>query len=216
MAQTTPYFGLTGGIASGKTTAAKFFSEVGAKIIDADAIGHNLLRRSGEAYGEAVRAFGTGVLNGSGEIDRKRLAAIVFSDLQKRRELEAILHPRIIATQDRLAHRYHSENPDAVICVEAALIYEAEADKYFNKIVVAWCTPEQQLERLMAKAALSRSEAEERIAAQMPAELKRRRADYVIDCSGRLEHTHQQVKAIYSELQQIIAGKSGCPDSEIR
>lgn len=207
MAQTTLYFGLTGGIASGKTTAAKFFSELGAKIIDADAIGHDLLRRSGEAYAEAVRGFGNGVLDASGEIDRKRLAAIVFSDVQRRRELEAILHPRIIAAQDRLARRYHRENPDAVICVEAALIYEAGADKYFRKILVAWCTPEQQIERLMAKAALSRSEAERRIAAQMPTGLKRRRADYVIDCSGSLEHTQQQVKAIYSELQQVIARK---------
>jgi dephospho-CoA kinase len=204
MPQPVPYFGLTGGIACGKTTAAAFFSEVGAKVIDADAIGHDLLHRPGPVYNEVVRIFGSGILDAADAIDRKRLGTIIFSNPEKRRDLEAILHPRIIEKQDQLARKHHRENPHAVILVEAALIYEAEADKYFRKIVVAWCTPEQQVERLIAKTGMSKTEAEARIATQMPTEAKRRRADFVIDCSGTLEETRRQVRAIYLQLREIV------------
>jgi dephospho-CoA kinase len=198
-------FGLTGGIACGKSTVADFFSRLGARVIDADAIGHQLLRRPGAAYDEVIRVFGTGVLDATGEIDRKRLGAIVFSDTQKRRELESILHPRIIKRQNQLAHEYRQKDPNAVILTEAGLIYEAGVEHHFAKIVVAWCKPEQQVERLVAKTGYSRAEAEARIAAQMPMDVKRGRADFVIDCSGTLEETRRQVKTIYGQLRQLAA-----------
>ncbi len=206
MRDSSYYFGLTGGVASGKTTAARIFQELGATIIEADRIGHELLGAPLPAYQEVVRHFGREVVNAAGEIDRSRLAAKVFSDPKQLAKLNAILHPRIIERVEELAARYHVQDPRAVIVVDAALIYEAGIGARFKKMVVAWCRPEQQIERLMFKTGLSREEAERRIAAQMPAEEKRRRADYVIDCSGNLESTRRQVEALYPQLRRLVEG----------
>jgi dephospho-CoA kinase len=197
-------FGLTGGVACGKTTVATFFAELGAKVIDADVIGHDLLRPSSEVYSEIIHRFGNEILKPSGEIDRKRLGAIVFPNRNRRRELERILHPRIVLKHDQMAQEYIRKNPEAVILVEAALIYEAQTASHFRKILVAWCRPEQQTERLVAEAGISKAEAEARIAAQMPVEAKRRRADFVVDCSGTLEDTRKQVHALFPQLKDLV------------
>jgi dephospho-CoA kinase len=196
-------FGLTGGIATGKSTAARFFAELGAKIIDADRLGHELLRPASPGYREIVARFGVDVLDAAQEIDRERLGAIVFADPAKLQALNAILHPRIIECAAELAGQYRTQNPKAIVLVDAALIYEAGIADRFAKIVTTWCRPEQQLERLMAKPGLSRADAERRLAAQMSAEEKRRRADYVIDCSGSKEETRRQVAALYPELKRV-------------
>jgi dephospho-CoA kinase len=190
---------------------AGFFAELGAKVIDADAIGHDLLCRPNDVYSEVVRRFGDGILGPSGEIDRRRLGAIVFSSREKRRELESILHPRIIDMHDQLAREYLRQSPQSVVLVEAALIYEAKAEKHFGKILVAWCTPQQQAERLMAKAGISKSDAEARIASQLPMEAKRRRADFVIDCSGTLDHTRRQARTVYAQLKHLAAEEAANP-----
>jgi dephospho-CoA kinase len=203
-----PCFGLTGGIASGKTTIARFFEEKGAKVIDADAIAHELLRPPHPEREAIIRQFGKQILNESGEIDRAKLGELIFLDADRRRELEATLHPRIIATQEEIAQRYYRDDARAVILVEAALIFEAGASERFSKIVVAWCTPEQQIERLIAKTGMSRRAAEARIAAQLPAGEKRRRADYVIDCSGTLEQTRNSVNAVQEEFKRIVVESS--------
>jgi len=194
-------FGLTGGIASGKSTVAAMFAEFGAKVIDADRLGHELIRSPQPAYHEIVRHFGFEILDSQGEVDRKRLGAIVFSDPQELRYLNSIVHPRVIERVEQLATAYHLQDSRAVVLVEAALHYEAGIAGRFAKMIVAWCRPEQQLERLMTKAGLSREEAERRIAAQIPGEEKRRRADYAIDCSGELELTRRQVADLYLQLQ---------------
>jgi dephospho-CoA kinase len=194
------YFGLTGGVASGKSTVAREFQALGARIIDADRAGHEVIRSSSPAYQEILRQFGTGILDASGEIDRSRLGRIVFAEREKLKQLNAIVHPRIIARVEELAAQYRAQAPRPVVLVDAALIFEAGIGGRFEKVVVAWCRPEQQLERLMAKAGVSREEAERRIAAQMPAEEKRRRADYVIDCSGSLEQARLEVTQVYAEL----------------
>jgi dephospho-CoA kinase len=196
-------FGLTGGAASGKSTVAGMFAELGAKIIDADRLAHELIRSPQPAYHEIVRQFGFEILDSQGEIDRKRLGTLVFHDPQKLRALNAIVHPRVIERTDQLAEAFHLQDPRAVVLVDAALLYEANLADRFEKIIVAWCRPEQQLARLMAKTGLSREEAGRRIAAQMPAEEKRRRADYAIDCSGELELTRRLVTDLYSQLQQV-------------
>ena len=201
------YFGLTGGAASGKSTVARMFQDLGARIIDADRIGHEMLRSSSPAYAEILRQFGKEILDDSGEIDRSRLGRIVFGDLQKLQQLNAIVHPRIIARVEDLAAQYHADDPGAVILVDAALIFEAGIRGRFDKVVVAWCRPDQQIERLMAKSGLTREEAERRIAAQMPAEEKRRRADYLIDCSGSLESTREQVRRVYADLVRQVGGR---------
>ncbi len=200
------YFGLTGGVASGKSTVARMFEELGAKVIDADRIGHELLGSTQPPHNEIVRRFGKEVLDASGEIDRRRLGAIVFSDAAKLRELNAILHPRIIERVEEEAQRYRAQDPRAVILVDAALIFEAGIGGRFAKVIVAWCPPEMQIERLMAKAGLSRKKAEQRVASQIPSDEKRRRADYVIDCSGSPEDTRKQVDRLFLELRRIVVG----------
>jgi len=207
MRETGRYFGLTGGVASGKSTVARMFEELGARIIDADRLTHELSRAPLPAYKEIVSRFGTEILDSYGEIDRKRLGPIVFSDAEKLRQLSAILHPRILERLEELAACHRILAPGAVILVDAALIYEAGIEKRFSKMLVAWCRPEQQLERLIAKAALPRDEAERRIAAQMPVEEKRRRADYLLDCSGSLADTRQQVENLFAQLKQLVEGR---------
>ena len=197
------HFGLTGGVASGKSTVARMFAELGAKIIDADRLGHELIRRGLPAYEETVQRFGPRILDRSQEIDRKRLGAIVFADPQKLQQLNAILHPRIIEGVELLAREFHSRDPERVIVVDAALIFEAGIGGHFAKVIVAWCRPEQQIDRLITNAGISREEAERRIASQMPVEEKRRRAHYVIDCSGSLDKTRRQVEALYPKLARL-------------
>jgi len=196
-------FGLTGGVASGKSTVAAMFAELGAKIIDADRVAHEVIRWPQPAYHEIVRHFGFEILDAQGEIDRKRLGAVVFRDPDKLRLLNSVVHPRVIERVEQRAEAFLLSDPGAVVLVDAALLYEAEVADRFKKIIVTWCRPEQQLARLMANAALSREEAERRIAAQMPAEEKRRRADYVIDCSGDLESTRAQVGQLCAQLRLI-------------
>lgn len=196
-------FGLTGGIASGKSTVAATFRDLGAKIIDADQLGHELLRAGSPIYAQIVNRFGRGILDAAGEIDRGRLGEIVFADSSGRADLNAIIHPAIMARRNELLAAYHAEDPAAVVISDAALIYEAHIESRFLKVMVVWCRPEQQLERLLAKGALTREQAERRIQAQMPADEKRRRADYVIDTSGSREDTRRQVEALYPQLELL-------------
>jgi dephospho-CoA kinase len=199
-----PVFGLTGGIASGKSTTARYFEELGAYIIDADRLGHQVIEPGEAAYQEIVERFGKGVLDSGGRVDRRKLGPVVFADPQLLQTLNAIVHPRIIARTQELADAQQRRNPRGVIIFDAPLIFEAGIEGTMRKIIVAWCRPEQQLERLMAKTGISRQEAESRIQAQMPVEEKRRRADYVIDCSGTLEESHAQVQALYPQLQSMV------------
>lgn len=200
------YFGLTGGIASGKSTVAAMFHELGAYIIDADRIGHEMLRSSSAALPQLVAAFGRGVLDASGNVDRTKLGPLVFSDPVKLQQLNSIVHPRIIERTTQLATERCAENPGEVIIVDAALIFETGIPGRFVKTIVAWCRPEQQIERLIAKTDLSREEASRRIASQMPTEEKRRRSDFVIDCSGSLQDTRRQVESLYPKLRRLACG----------
>ncbi len=204
-----PSFGLTGGTACGKSTVAQYFQDLGAYIIDADRIGHEVIAPGHAAYAEILNHFGSEILDSAGRIDRKRLGPKVFADPLQLHVLNAIVHPRIIARQQELASKQHKLHPGSVVIVDAALIFEAGLVGTFCKVMVVWCRPEQQLERLMAKTGLSREEVERRINAQMPSEEKRRRADFVIDCSGSLEQSRTQAEAIYHELKQIVEGAHG-------
>jgi dephospho-CoA kinase len=196
-------FGLTGGIASGKSTVARFLEALGAKVINADRVGHELLEPSHPVFNKVVLHFGRGILKPCGEIDRERLGSVVFADPQKLSELTSIMHPSLIARVKELVEEFRSRQPRAVILVDAALIYEAGVADCFAKILVAWCRPEQQIERLMAKAHISRQDALRRMASQIPVEEKRRRADYLIDCSGSLEETRAQVEALYPAIKRL-------------
>lgn len=203
-AQSLPAFGLTGGVASGKSTVARYFETLGAYIVDADRIGHEQIEPGRPAYREIVCHFGESILALDGSIDRKKLGSIVFANAKQLLALNAIVHPRIIARQEELIRERHATDPRGVIIVDAALIYESGIGSNLRKIVVAWCRPEQQVERLVAKKGIMVEDAQRRIRAQMPVEEKRRRADYVIDCSGTLEETYRQAEAIYAELRRIV------------
>jgi dephospho-CoA kinase len=200
------YFGLTGGVATGKSTAARVFHELGAEIIDADRIGHDQLSKSSPAFLEIVKRFGTAILDGAGEISRNALGSLVFADPERLKLLNSIVHPRIIAEVEKRAAEIAAADSHKVILVDAALIFEAGIGGRFEKVIVTSCRPEQQIERLMHKG-LSREEAERRIATQIPAEEKKRRADFVIDSSGPLENTRAQVERIYSSLKSLISQK---------
>ena len=198
-------FGLTGGIACGKSTVAQYFQDLGAHIIDADRVGHEVIEPGQPAFEEILEHFGREILDSSGRIDRKKLGPLVFHDPEQLRALNAIVHPRILARQQELAAEQYQRNPHAVVIIDAALIFEAGIGGTMRKVMVAWCRPEQQLERLMAKAGVSCEEAERRILAQIPVEEKRRRADFVIDCSGSLEETRRQAEQIFPQLQALAA-----------
>jgi dephospho-CoA kinase len=196
--------GLTGGIASGKSTVAEMLRERNVPVLEADPLGHELLEPGQAAYEEVVRDFGKEVLDPNGKVSRSKLGGIVFADAQKRARLNQILHPRI---QDVVRKWFAAlDGPDApeLAVVEAALIIEAGYNKELDKVIVCWCRPEQQIERLEERG-LAVEDARRRIAAQMPMEEKRRLADEQIDCSGSIEETKRQVFAVLERLQQSPA-----------
>jgi dephospho-CoA kinase len=198
--------GLTGGIASGKTTVARMLQNLGVPVLEADPLAHFLIEPGESAYEAVVREFGTEVLRADGFVDRSKLAEIVFADREKLERLNRIVHPGVREAIERWFTELEQGGGVRVAVVEAALLVEAGYRDQLDRLVVAWCRPEQQLERLLARG-LTREQAERRIAAQMPAEEKRRLADDVIDCSGSLEDTRRQVEALARRLAEQAAQK---------
>ena len=198
--------GLTGGVACGKSTVAKMFADLGANIIDADMIAHELYRPGHEVLQELVRHFGPEILKPEGELDRSRLATLVF-DGGRVEELNKIVHPAVIRRQDEWMRALGEKDRYAVAIVEAALILEAGVKDHFDRIMVVTCKPAQKIARFAQRTGVSegaaRADVERRIKAQMPDEEKARRADFVIDNSGTVEETRHQVQRIYSELKVL-------------
>jgi dephospho-CoA kinase len=192
--------GITGGIASGKSAVAGMLRELGFRVIDADALGHQVIELGTPAYREIVNEFGAGVVGADGRIDRGKLGALVFADRGKLERLNAIVHPRVEEAMVRQFAEWEKSGVADAAFVEAALLVEAGYQKNLDGLLVALCRPEQQLERLLARG-LSDVEARHRIAAQMPAEEKLKFATEKIDCSGTLEETRQQVEALAKKLR---------------
>ncbi len=198
--------GLTGGIASGKSAVAAMLREMGFAVLDADSLAHKLIEPGQPAFAEVLQEFGQPVLSADGRVDRSKLATIVFNDRARLDRLNAIVHPRVaevILSQFEIWRR--SSVRDAVF-VEAALLIESGIHKNLDGLVVAWCTPEQQLDRLVTRG-LSESEARRRIAAQLPVEEKLLLATEKIDCSGSLEETRRQVEALAAKLRRNHAAR---------
>jgi dephospho-CoA kinase len=205
--------GLTGGIATGKSTVVAMLRDLGCHVLEADKIAHRMIEPGAAAYDQVVREFGRGILQPDGRVDRQKLGAIVFADQKKLTRLNAIVHPPVLAAQDQQLAAIEQAEPHAIAVVEAALLIEAGYDRKLDCLVVTWCTPEQQIARLTQQEAgagrgLTAEQARQRIAAQMPVEEKRRMADEEIDCSGSLEHTREQVNALFSRLQKMEAVRS--------
>jgi dephospho-CoA kinase len=193
--------GLTGGIASGKSAVAAMLRDLGFSVLDADSLAHKLIEPGQPAYDEVLQEFGPSIADAGGRIDRAKLAAIVFGDRAKLDRLNAIVHPRVAEVISRQFEEWQRQGTRDVAFVEAALIIEAGIHKTLDGLVVAWCEPEQQFERLRARG-LSEAEARRRIAAQLPVEEKLRFATEKIDCSGSLERTRRQVEAFAARLRQ--------------
>jgi dephospho-CoA kinase len=196
--------GLTGGIACGKSTVVAMLRERGIIVVEADPLAHELIEPGHLAYNDVVREFGKGVLKPDGTVDRAKLGAIVFADPGKLERLNQIVHPHVIdAAEQRLAELARQES-SAVAIVEAALLIEAGYSERFDRLIVAWCRPEQQRERLLARG-LTPAQVEQRISAQMPIEQKRHLATDEIDCSASLEATRRQVEQLAAKLKQLAA-----------
>ena len=196
--------GLTGGVACGKSTVAKMFADLGAQVVDADSIAHELYRPGQDVYEELVKRFGQEIVKPDGEIDRAKLAAAAF-DGGRVEELNKIVHPAVIRQQDRWMRELAARDPHAVAIVEAALIFEAGVKDHFDKIMVVICKPAQKVTRFAERTgrneADARADVDRRTKAQIPDEEKARRADFVIDNSGSVEETRHQVERIYAELK---------------
>jgi dephospho-CoA kinase len=200
--------GLTGGIGCGKSAVAKMFAARGAATIDSDEIGRDLMQPGNVVYDRVVSGFGPEVLLPDGQLNRAKIAEIVFNDLDRLKHLNAIVHAPVLREIDRRVFAQRQKDPQAIVVVESAVLFEAGQNRRFDKMVVAWCRPEQQIERYRAKSGVSVTDIERRMAAQMPGEEKKRLADYVIDTSGTLEDTERQVEEVFAKLKTLAAAPS--------
>jgi dephospho-CoA kinase len=208
--------GLTGGIASGKSVVGEMLVALGAYLVQADRIAHQLMLPGQPVYNEVVRHFGGGILNPDLSVNRAKLAEAAFgsatsaaqgkpSALPSRiQELNRIVHPAVIRSQEEWMEDRGRQDPHAVAIVEAALIIEAGAAQRFDRLIVVTCSDEQRIARFAARQKLdlaaARKEVERRMAAQLPEAEKAKAADYVIDNSGSLDQTREQVQKVWQSL----------------
>jgi dephospho-CoA kinase len=194
--------GLTGSIAVGKSFVCSVLREAGVRVLDADVTARDVVAKGTDGLAEIVATFGKGILTPDGELDRKALGAIVFGDAEKRLLLNSLIHPRVFKVQDAWLREAAEADPGGIAVIDAALMIESGGYKRFNKIIVVWCEPVIQLERLMLRDELSRQDAEKRIAAQMPQEEKKRFADHLIDTSQGFDDTRRQTLELVELLRQ--------------
>jgi len=198
--------GLTGGIATGKTTVAAHFASWGATVIDADVLARELVEPGAPGFAPVVQEFGRGVVDGAGRIDRPALARIVFSDPLRRARLEAILHPLIFAAEEAALDRLAASPAEVlaghagIAVVNAALLVEAGTWKKYQRLVVVHCDEAVQVERLVRRDRLTREEARARIRAQMPAREKLKLAHYAIDTGGNERETEGRSRVVFESL----------------
>jgi dephospho-CoA kinase len=209
--------GLTGGIASGKSVVGKMFVALGAHLVEADRIAHSLMQPGQPVYNEVVRHFGGAILNSDLSINRAKLAELAFGPphategarASRIEELNRIVHPAVIRSQDEWMEQIGIQDRNAVAIVEAALILEAGAGGRFDRLIVVTCNAEQRADRFASRQKIdletARREVARRMAAQLPDEEKIKAADYVIDNSGSLEKTREQVLQVWEKLRSGAA-----------
>jgi len=209
--------GLTGGIASGKSVVGEMFVALGAHLVQADRIAHELMLPGQSVYYEVVAHFGREILNYDGSVNRSKLAEAAFgkaasSTPSRIEELNRIVHPAVIRRQEQWMEETGREHPHAIAIVEAALIIEAGAAKRFDRLIVVTCSDEQRIARFAARQKLSideaRKEVARRMAAQLPETEKIKAADHVIDNSGSLDQTREQVREVWEELHSEAIAKT--------
>ena len=201
--------GLTGNIASGKSQVAKILADLGATIIDADVLAREAVRPETQALRDIVKRWGKEILKTDGSLDRTALRQIVFADQSELDALNRIVHPGVTRLRDREIARARERGDQIAVCV-IPLLFERNLVDEFDAIVLVDAPRPLRLERLVATRGLEETDAMNMIAAQMPAELKRARADYVIENNGSLEDLERDVEALWSSLQR------SSPKSQIR
>jgi len=194
--------GLTGGIATGKSNVLEILRELGCQVLDADRVAHEVIEQGQPAYREIIEHFGVAVTGPDGRIDRPKLGAIVFADKSEREKLNSIVHPKVFQAQARWFEEVMQNNPSAIAVVDAALMIETGSYRRFDKLIVVYCTPEIQLERLMKRSNMNRDDALARIFSQMSSAEKIKYADYRIDTSQGFIDTRRQVEAIFHDLKR--------------
>jgi len=195
--------GLTGGVASGKTTVSQVLKKEGAHIIDADQIARELVQPHGPAWNELVRTFGEEILQGDGSIDRKKLADRVFVDPNQRKLLNQILHPLITEEMDRRTREIGQKNPEAIVVIDAPLLIEVGYHRRADKVMVVVSTQAEQIERLKVRDGINSEEALRILSSQMPVEEKVKLADFVIRNEGSLAEVRERAKEVFRELKKI-------------
>lgn len=192
--------GLTGSIASGKSTISAIFEQAGAKIIDADQIAKDVVQKGLPAWHKIVAHFGHSVLLSNGQLNRAHLAEVIFNDPIQKNHLNAIVHPYVHNKIIELRHHYENLQADGIVILDVPLLYEVGMEKDFDKVIVVYVPEVIQLERLMQRDGICEQAARSRIKAQLSMEEKKRRADILIDNSGTLETTQDAVLKIYQIL----------------
>ena len=194
--------GLTGGVASGKSTVSQMLAQLGAHIIDADLIARQVVEPGLPAWTEIVDTFGEGLLNPDRTLNRGKLGGIVFSDPEALAVLNRIVHPRVIAVENQQISEIRERYPGDLIVLDIPLLIETGGQSRVEKLIVVVADEEKQIERLVERNCLSREEAVKRIRTQMELKEKVKFADYVIDNNTTLANTHSQVEAIWREINQ--------------
>ena len=195
--------GLTGGIASGKSTVSKEFEKLGTFVIDADQIARALTRPQKPLWRKIIRYFGREIQKEDLTIDRSKLGQKVFSREGEREVLNKMIHPEIKRVIDKRRREIGKDDPNAMVLIDAALLIETGAFREMDRVIVVSASKENQIRRLMDRESLSVEEAQRRIKVQMPLEEKLKYADYVINTNGSLEDTRKQVRKIHGELEAI-------------
>jgi len=200
--------GLTGGIATGKSTVARIFAGLGASVLDADFIARRLLEKEAPGYGPVAAAFGPEILAADGTIDRVRLGGVVFSEPERRAALEAILHPLIRAEEARFVDLLADTGQGRIAVTNAALLIETGFYRDYHRVVVVQCSPQTQIDRILRRDGLSEADARARIAAQMDAAEKARVAHYLIDTTAGMTQTEARARMVFRHLQQDLLALS--------
>jgi dephospho-CoA kinase len=197
--------GLTGGIATGKSTVSAMLAHLGCRVIDADQLAREVVAPGQPAHAAIVAEFGPEVLQPDGYLDRKRLGAIVFADPERRKRLNAITHPAVRQRQQRILSMLEEEEHDGLVIWDVPLLYETNGDAHVDRVVVVSTDEATELARLIARDGSSEADARARVKSQMPVAEKAKRAHYVIDNSGSRADTERQVRQVHRALLQELA-----------
>jgi dephospho-CoA kinase len=196
--------GLTGSIAVGKSFVLSVFEELGCRVLDADRVAREVVAPGTVGLLEIVKSFGPAILAEDGSLDRTAMASLIFDDPEKREMLNSIIHPKVLLAQNEWLSEVERDSSKGISIVDAALMIESGGYKRFDKLIVVWCSPEKQTERLMARNGLSMIEAKKRIDAQMSQERKKEYADFLIDTSKTFEDVRIDCLRIFTKMRALV------------